>query len=218
MVLDRPGFLRRWSDLHEGIDPGSLPFVRRWLSLTFTLARPIAEGGVAPWAVTLLGLAAAGGVPCVAIAGGRWPVLAAGLVLASGLLDGLDGPVAVLTDRVTSWGAWLDAVCDRLADAAYGVALWVLGAPAWLAVLWVGLGLLSEYARARAQALLSGPLDVVSVGERPTRVIVAVVPLLAGGLVPSRASDAALVGAGIGAATAAVGLVQVVLAVRRRLV
>jgi CDP-diacylglycerol--glycerol-3-phosphate 3-phosphatidyltransferase len=143
--------------------------------------------------------------------------LAAGLVLVSGLLDGLDGTVAVLTDRVTRWGALLDALCDRLADAAYAVALWVLGAPAWLVLVWAALSGLAEYARARAQALLPGPLDVVSIGERPTRIIVTFVTLLAGGLVPSRAADAAVVGGVIGSLTAAVGLVQVLAAVRRRL-
>ena len=76
------------------------------------------------------------------------------IVVASGLLDNLDGAVAVLTDRVTARGALADTVCDRLADAAYGGAFWALGAPAWVAIAWVALSWLAEYVRARGHVLL----------------------------------------------------------------
>jgi phosphatidylglycerophosphate synthase len=218
VALDRAGFLRRWSDLHEGIDPERVPFVRGWLSVVYVAARPLVALRIAPWAVTVLGLLGAAAAALVCAAGGAWPVVASGLVLVSGLLDGLDGAVAVLTGRVSRWGALLDGVCDRVGDAAYGVGLWVLGAPAWVALAWVGVCFVSEYARARGQALTSGPVDVVSVGERPTRIIVAFVTLLAAGLVPPRAADAALVGSFVGLLTGCIGLVQVLVAVRRRLI
>ncbi len=76
------------------------------------------------------------------------------MVAASGLLDSLDGAVAVLTDRATRWGAVLDSVVDRVSDALYLVALWLVGAPAWACV--VGrraAARLQEYARARATAV-----------------------------------------------------------------
>ena len=44
-------------------------------------------------------------------------MLAALLVGASGLLDNLDGAVAVLSGRTSRWGFVLDSGCDRLADA-----------------------------------------------------------------------------------------------------
>lgn len=217
LTLDRPAFLRQWSALHDGIDPDGVPFVRGWLSLVYAAARPFAAARVAPSLVTLAGLVVAVAVPLVTWAGDGWALAAAVLVLVSALFDSLDGAVAVMTGRVTSWGALFDAVCDRLADAAYGVALWVLGAPAWLVLAWIGLSSLTEYARARGQALLATPLGVVTVGERPTRIIVAFVTLLAGGLVSSRASDVALVGGAVGSVCAAVGLAQLMFAVRRRL-
>jgi CDP-diacylglycerol--glycerol-3-phosphate 3-phosphatidyltransferase len=217
LSLDRPAFLRRWSALHDGIDPDGVPFVRGWLSVVYVAARPFAAARVPPSVVTLTGLVVAGAVPLVTWAGDEWALAAAVLVLVSALFDSLDGAVAVMTDRVTPWGAVLDAVCDRLADAAYGVALWVLGAPAWLVLVCIGLSSLTEYARARGQALLAAPLDVVTVGERPTRIIVTFVTLLAAGIVSSRAGDLALIGGVVGSVTAAVGLTQLMFAVRRRL-
>lgn len=217
LTLDRAAFLRRWSVLHDGIEPDGVLFVRGWLSLVYVAARPFAAARVPPSAVTLAGLVAAGTVPLVIWTGDEWALAAAVLVLTSALFDSLDGAVAVMTDRVTSWGAVLDAVCDRLADAAYGGALWVLGAPVWLVLAWVGLSSLTEYTRARGQALMGEPLDVVTVGERPTRVIVTFVTLLVAGVISSRGSDVAVVGGAVGTLTAAGGLTQLMFVVRRRL-
>ncbi len=215
--MTREEYLRRWSELHEGIDPAAVPFVRGWLAVSYALGRPLAAAGIAPGAITLLGLLLAVAVPVTAGQGARWPLLATVLVVLSGLVDNLDGAVAVLSDRVTRTGALLDAVCDRVADAAYGVALWALGAPGWLALSWVGLGFLAEYARARGQVLLGGPVDVVTVGERPTRIVVSAFALEACGVLTGRAADLATVGAAAGAGTALVGLAQLAAALRRRL-
>jgi phosphatidylglycerophosphate synthase len=192
-------------------------FVRGWLTIAYAVGRPLAASNVPPTVVTVLGLLVACGVVPVANLGGRWPLLATVLVVASGLLDSLDGAVAVLSDRVSRWGALLDAVCDRVADAAYGVALWALGAPAWLAGLWVGLSLLAEYARARGQSLLGGPVDVVTVGERPTRVVITALFLAACAVLPAHADALATTGAVAGAGCGAVGLLQLLVVLRRTL-
>jgi CDP-diacylglycerol--glycerol-3-phosphate 3-phosphatidyltransferase len=144
-------------------------------------------------------------------------LLATVLVVVSGLVDSLDGTVAVLSDRVTRFGALVDAVCDRLADTAYAIAFWALGAPVWLCLLWAGVSFLAEYARARSQVLLRAPVDVVTVGERPTRIVIAALFLTAAGVFAGHAGDVVTVGAAAGAGTAVVGLVQLVVAVRRRL-
>jgi hypothetical protein len=53
---------------------------------------------------------AAGGAAVVAAQGGRWPLAAAALVVLAGVLDGLDGAVALHTGRrgrsVPSWTRW----------------------------------------------------------------------------------------------------------------
>ena len=194
-----------------------MPFVRWWLGIAYALGRPLAAARVSPTALTALGLLVACAVVPVADIGGRWPALASVLVVVSGLIDNLDGTVAVLSDRVSRWGALVDAVCDRVADAAYAVAFWVLGAPAWLCLLWVGLSFVAEYARARGQVLLRAPVDVVTVGERPTRIVITAVFLAACAVVTGHADLVVTAGAASGAGSALVGLAQLAVALRRRL-
>jgi phosphatidylglycerophosphate synthase len=194
-----------------------VPFVRWWLGIAYTLGRPLAAARVAPTVLTVVGVLLAGAVVPVAGLGSRWPLLATVLVVVSGLVDNLDGTVAVLSDRVTRFGALVDAVCDRVADTAYAVAFWALGAPVWLCLLWAGVSFLAEYARARGQVLLRAPVDVVTVGERPTRVVITALFLAAAGVLAGRAGDVVTVGAAAGAGTAVVGAAQLVVVLRRRL-
>ena len=111
--------------------------------------------------LTAWGLLASAAVVAIVAAGGRWVLLAGGIVVLSGFLDSLDGTVAVLTERVTRFGFVLDSVVDRLSDVAYLLALAVLGATASLCVAaGVALGLL-EYTRARAGNASMGEIGVV---------------------------------------------------------
>ncbi len=167
--------------------------------------------------MTVLGLLAAASVTVPAALGGRWALLAAAVVAVSGLLDNLDGAVAVMTGRTTRRGFVLDSVCDRLADVAYVVALVLLGAPGWLAALGAGLALLHEYLRARAAVAGMPEIGVVTVSERPTRVIVTVMFLLGAGLYPGAAVAWATAGAAAWATLGAVGFAQLAAVVSRRL-
>ena len=110
------------------------------------------------------------------------------LILLSGFFDMLDGAVARAKGMVTSYGAFLDSVLDRYADAAM-----------LLAVLWnmvtqdntVGMLLslvslvgsfLTSYARARAEGL------GVSCGhgllERPERIVLLAIGAITGYMIP----------------------------------
>jgi hypothetical protein len=113
-VPDRDAYFDRWSATHGGYDPrtGSL-WVRGWLSMVLVMARPLARRGVQPDVVTWSSLWLAGLVLALAGVGGWWAALAGVLVVASALLDSLDGGLAVLEDRQTSWGYVLDSVVDR---------------------------------------------------------------------------------------------------------
>ncbi len=220
---DRDGYLDRWSALHGGVDPRSSWLVGFWLGLTYTVARPLARRRVAPDLLTLLGLLVSLTVVPLAWAGGRWPLLAVPVVVISGLLDNVDGAVAVLTDRATRWGAVLDSVADRVSDVAYVVALLALGGFAdtavvvWCAAAAAGLVLLQEYARARATAGGMDDVGVVTVSERPTRVIGAAMFCLAAGLYPAAAGAWGAAGLVFGALAGVVGTTQLLLVVRRRL-
>jgi len=216
-VPDRAEFFRRWAPLHGGYDPAGTALTGRWLALVHTAARPLAARGVAPHALTGWALLAGAGVPAAVAAGGRWPLLAVALLVAAGLLDGLDGAVAVLTGRATRFGYVLDSVADRVGDAAYVAALWWLGGPGWLCAIAAGLVWLPEYARARAGNAGMRELAVLTVAERPTRIAVTAVALAGCGGWPDRAAPLATAAAAVLAGLGAVALAQLLVVARRRL-
>jgi CDP-diacylglycerol--glycerol-3-phosphate 3-phosphatidyltransferase len=130
-------------------------------------AGPVAR--VSPDMLSVAGVAAAGGAAIVAAQGGRWPLVAAVLVLLAGLLDGLDGAVALHTGRARPLGAVVDAVADRIGDLLLVVTLALLGAPLPWCIGAGALTLLHEYLRARAGAVGMPGVGAVTVAERPTR-------------------------------------------------
>lgn len=152
--------LERWQVLHGGHDPRQTPGVIPWLRLVHLLSAPLVRLRVSPDVLTIAAVLLAAG----AVLAPAWP--AALLVLISALLDGLDGSVALLRDRLTAHGAVLDTVGDRAAELLFLTALVVAGAPWWLAIV-CGAGiLLLEALRARSGAVLA-----ITVAERPTRVL-----------------------------------------------
>ena len=203
--------------LHGGYQPERSTLTRGWLGLIYRVARPLAGRGVAPDLLTGWGVVVSGFATGLAGLGGRWPLLAAPVVVLAAALDSVDGAVAVLTDRATGFGHVLDSVADRVSDVAYLVALWLLGAPGWLCVPGGGLMLLQEYTRARAAGAGMAEIGVVTVWERPTRVILTAGLLLGAGLLTARAADVASWGAAGWVGLGVVGLTQLVVVVRRRL-
>jgi phosphatidylglycerophosphate synthase len=213
--MDRATYLQQWSTLHGGARPTGV--VGGWLRIVHAVASPLARLRVPPDAVTLLGLLIACSAPLLASLG-RWGVLAAALVIAlSGLFDSLDGAVAVMTGRTSRWGAVLDAVADRISDAVFVATLWVVGAPASVCVAAVGLCWLQEYARARAGGAGMTEVGVLTVNERPTRVVVIVMFLLASVARPGDDPGWATLGAWALVGLGVIGLVQVLVVIRRTL-
>jgi CDP-diacylglycerol--glycerol-3-phosphate 3-phosphatidyltransferase len=208
---DLDDFLARWSAAHGAITPRGL--VLGWLRVVHAVARPLARRRVPPSRLTAASAACGVAVPLVTGLGGRWGALAGALLaVACALLDGLDGAVAVLTDTATPWGRVLDPLVDRVGDVAFLVALVLAGAPAVVAVAVGTLTLLQESVRASARLPEVG---VLSVWERPSRVIVTAMGLLGAAVSPGL--PAAAVALLIGAVLAVVGFVQVVVVVRVRL-
>jgi phosphatidylglycerophosphate synthase len=215
-VLSRDEYLAAWSRWHGGT-PTDRPLVRGWLTAAWTLARPLA--GLPPLAATVLGLLAAAAAVAPAAAGGPWVVAAGVLVGLSGLLDSLDGALAIGTGRASRRGFVLDSVVDRLTEAAYAAALWVAGAPGWLAVAFGALCWLPDYLRARAGQAGVAETGALSVWERPTRVALTGMTLIGAGVVGGVDAAALVVtaGAAVGTVLGTVGLVQLGLSVRRML-
>lgn len=216
-AMDREEYLRRWAELHGGMEPSSNRLVAFWLTVVHALARPLVALGASPNAVTTLGLGIVLAAVGAAAAGGPWLVLAGLLVLLSGLADNLDGAVAVMTSRTSRWGYVYDSVVDRIADLLFLLALWLAGAPAWICIVTGGLTFLQEYARARAGAAGMSEIGVVSVWERPSRVLVVGMFLFADGLYGGEVTELAVVGAAVAGLLAVVGTGQVLVMIRRRL-
>ena len=102
-------------------------------------------------------------------------LLAGSIVIAVFVLtDSLDGTMARLSGRSSSWGAFLDSTLDRFADAAIfsGLVLWFVGRgddrlTAGLALACLVLGSIVPYARARAEGL--GMTAAIGIAERADR-------------------------------------------------
>lgn len=137
--------------------------------------------GFTPNALTVVGALLTGGVGLLIAQG--W-FLAAGLCLwLFSATDTLDGALARATDRVTVFGAFLDSVCDRYAEAAvfFGLVWWYQTQGSLLGVSLAYLALIGSlmvsYARARAEGV---GLQAAEIGvfQRPERIIVLGVGLI----------------------------------------
>jgi phosphatidylglycerophosphate synthase len=176
--------VRDWAGLHLTEPPQG--FVGGWLRAAAAVARPLARAGVSPNAVTVAALVAAvAAVPLAAVDGWVGPAAACLAVTVSGLLDALDGAVAVQAGRTTKVGFLLDSALDRLADVALPAALAVVAAEhgghgvvaARLAVAAVAACWWLEYVRARGSLAGVTGKQLVTPGERPTRIVLSAVGL-----------------------------------------
>jgi phosphatidylglycerophosphate synthase len=216
-VPDLAGYLTRWAPLHGDYEPAPGSLAGRWLAIAYGLARPLAARGVSPDVLTAWGVLVSAAVAVVAAPGGRWPLAAVAVVVLAGLLDNLDGAVAILSGRTSRWGFVLDSLADRLSDTAYLLPLWLLGAPGPVCVAGGGLMVLQEYARARAGNAGMGEVGVVTVWERPTRVVLTAFLLLGCGVLPGHVDLIATLGAVAWIALGATGLTQLLIVVHHRL-
>jgi phosphatidylglycerophosphate synthase len=216
-VPDLDGFYDRWQRLHGDYDPRGSVWVRGWLRISAVPARPLARAGVQPDVLTLWSAWVTALLLVPAAAGGAWPALAGLLVVASGMVDNLDGAVAAMTDRATRFGYVLDSVVDRLNDLLYLAGVVLAGGDARLAVACGAVFLFHDYTRARSANAGGGEIAAVTVAERPQRIIVLALTLVGVGLVGGRWPAVADAGLWVMLALAAAGYAQLLVAVRRAL-
>jgi len=146
-----------------------------------TPARLLGRLGLTPNGLTVIGSLLTASVG-VLIAQG-WFVAAGVCLWLFSATDTLDGALARATGRVTVFGAFLDSVSDRYAEAAvfFGIA-WYYQAtvnPRGVALTYLALvgSLMVSYARARAEGV---GLQAAEVGwfQRPERIVLLGVGLL----------------------------------------
>jgi phosphatidylglycerophosphate synthase len=223
----RPGltwqeYAAAWSRLHGGFDPvAATPVVRGWIRLAYRGGSLLGRAGIGPTAVTACGLVLCLAVPFAALLDAPGLLLAALLVLLASFADALDGAVAVVTGRASRRGFVYDSVADRIGELAWLAAFWIAGAPGWLVVTGGAVSWLHEYVRARAAAGGMDGVGIVTVGERPTRVSVALSGLLVGGAAglvhPGWEPTVIVAAAACWTILGLIGLAQLIVAVRREL-
>jgi len=175
--VTRTQYFERWATLHGGLDPRTSIPVQAWLTITYLLARPLALLRLSPNAVTILGLLIGLTVPVWVLRDQLF--LAGAVALAAGIIDNLDGAVAIMTDKSSDFGYVLDSVADRVGDVALLVGLGLAADNPWPAVAAALLSFLQEYTRARAYAVGFTEIGVISLSERPTRVLISGMFLIA---------------------------------------
>jgi len=149
-------------------------------------AARLARSGISPSALTLTGPILTSLV-CLWFLRSRSVVPFCLAMVAVGFLDGLDGAVARASGRVTRFGAYLDAVCDRYVEVmvvlsvAYVTGYWVLSMVALTGALLV------SYAKARAAMEVPvSNLEWPDLMERADRSLLFGAGLVAGAVIPWR--------------------------------
>ena len=168
----RDEYFSKWSELHGGARIEGI--VKAWLIISYALSTPLVRLRLSPNFLSLLGVVAA--IFTYTEANHYYAIA---ILLLSLLSDGIDGTVAILSSKASKRGAMVDALCDRVGETFWALALWKLGAPAWIVgAAWV-FAFTQEYARARIAGLGDFRIDVVTIAERPVRASFLAVALIA---------------------------------------
>lgn len=211
-----------WARVRGGFDPRlAAPSVRRWLYGAYRVGSVLGRLRVRPAAVSVVGVLISAGVPVVAVRQPWGPLGAAGLALLAAATDSVRGAVALTTARMTRLGYVYDAFADRVTEALWLIAFWLMGGHGVVVVASGALSWLQEYVRARAVSAGMKEVGAVTVGERPARSSIAVVGLFVAGLAgliqPELRAGTITVVSAVWLLLALFGLGQLLVAVRRAL-
>jgi len=160
--MKREEFFARWSQLHLGAEIKGI--VKGWLSISYVIARGLNTLRITPNVLTLLGVLTA-----TAALFYPYSVVALVFLVLSLICDGVDGSVAIVSSKVSKFGATLDAIADRITEALWFFTLYQWGIAPEICLALFALALTQEYARARMASLGFHEIGVVTIAERPVR-------------------------------------------------
>lgn len=170
-MLTKEEFYTRWSSLHS--DAPITGVVAWWLKISYRFALIATLLRISPNLLTMLGLVSAAMTAIVATS--WWAIF---FLVFSLFCDGIDGSVAIFQKRDSAWGATLDSVVDRISEALWLYALYVIGIPAWLAITLWSIAAFQEYARAKLSSLDIADIGVITPAERPVRASFLIITLI----------------------------------------
>ena len=170
--MKKSDFFDAWSKLHGGAEITGI--IRAWLSISYYICWPLVKIKISPNNLSML-------APFVALLffiniESNWSIL---FLVISLLLDGIDGSLAILRERVSKFGALLDAVMDRVTEFFWALAFIQIGGPALIVVAAAVFAFGQEYLRARSGGLGINEVLVVTIAERPVRATLIFIPLVA---------------------------------------
>ena len=160
--MNKDEFFSIWRRLHG--DANISGIVKGWLSISYVIVKPLSKARVTPNILTILGLFF--GVLLYANAETFW---APALLVLSLICDGIDGSLAIVTNKSTKWGAILDSTVDRLTEIFWVLALYKIGADLKHLIVVLLTASVQEYIRARAAGLGVSEVGIVTFAERPVR-------------------------------------------------
>ena len=160
--MKKDEFFSIWGRLHG--DANISGIVKGWLSISYVVVKPLSKARVTPNVLTIFGLFF--GVLLYANAETFW---APALLVLSLICDGIDGSLAIITNKSTKWGAILDSTVDRLTEIFWVLALYKIGADLKLLIIVLLAASVQEYVRARAAGLGVSEVGIVTFAERPVR-------------------------------------------------
>jgi phosphatidylglycerophosphate synthase len=160
--MKKDEFFSIWGRLHGDAEISGI--IKGWLNISYLIVKPLAKVRITPNVLTILGLLF--GVLLYANAETFW---APALLVLSLICDGIDGSLAIVTNKSTKWGAILDATVDRLTEIFWVLALYKVGADLNLLIIVLLAASVQEYMRARAAGLGVSEVGIVTFAERPVR-------------------------------------------------
>jgi len=170
--MNKSEFFSIWSSLHGQARVSGI--VRWWLNISYFIVRPLVKLRVTPNGLTVLGLVF--GVLLYLNSKSLWALL---FLILSLLSDGLDGSMAIVTQKFSKWGAMLDSVTDRATEVFWVLALYSIGVNINILIAAFLFSFVQEYLRARAGGVGVNEVGVVTFAERPVRAAFVFVVLVA---------------------------------------
>ena len=160
--MKKDEFFSIWGRLHGDAEISGI--IKGWLNISYLIVKPLAKVRITPNVLTILGLLF--GALLYVNAETFW---APALLVLSLICDGIDGSLAIVTNKSTKWGAILDATVDRLTEIFWVLALYKVGADLNLLIIILLAASVQEYMRARAAGLGVSEVGIVTFAERPVR-------------------------------------------------
>jgi phosphatidylglycerophosphate synthase len=160
--MKKDEFFSIWGRLHGDAEISGI--IKGWLNISYLIVKPLSKVRITPNVLTILGLLF--GVLLYANAETFW---APALLVLSLICDGIDGSLAIVTNKSTKWGAILDSTVDRLTEIFWVLALYKVGTDLNLLVIVLLAASVQEYMRARAAGLGVSEVGIITFAERPVR-------------------------------------------------